>query len=214
MKIIIEGNIGSGKSTFLSYLDKYFNANIIYEPVDYYTNVNGINFLKLLYNDPAKWGFSFQIMASTKKLQLLDNSSELTFMERSYLSDCNCFTELLKDNGNISLENYIVLKEYYNSIPDQNYIIIYFRTNPEVSYERIIKRHRKDEKISYEYISDLHKKYESWLIGNSIVIDANKEFINSEPMIDNIINKITNAIPELNDYRKNNEWTLVKRRGR
>lgn len=42
--ICIEGNIGSGKTTFLNHF-KNFNATVLQEPVDLWRNVAGVNLL-------------------------------------------------------------------------------------------------------------------------------------------------------------------------
>lgn len=43
--ICIEGNIGSGKTTFLNHFQNLDNATILQEPVDLWRNVAGINLL-------------------------------------------------------------------------------------------------------------------------------------------------------------------------
>ncbi|CAF4367225.1 unnamed protein product, partial [Rotaria sordida] len=43
--IAVEGNIGSGKSTVLAYLSKSSLCDIVTEPVDSWTNLNGNNLL-------------------------------------------------------------------------------------------------------------------------------------------------------------------------
>lgn len=43
--ICIEGNIGSGKTTFLNHFQNFNNATILQEPVDLWRNVAGVNLL-------------------------------------------------------------------------------------------------------------------------------------------------------------------------
>lgn len=43
--ICIEGNIGSGKTTFLKHFEKFNNATILPEPVHLWRNVAGVNLL-------------------------------------------------------------------------------------------------------------------------------------------------------------------------
>ena len=81
--ISIEGNIGSGKSTFLTYLKKYINgvnmngnSNIqfIQEPVDEWNEIkdsNGESILEKFYNNQKEYAFSFQIMAYITRLRKL-----------------------------------------------------------------------------------------------------------------------------------------------
>lgn len=43
--VCIEGNIGSGKTTFLKYFKKYENTMVVPEPVELWRNVCGTNLL-------------------------------------------------------------------------------------------------------------------------------------------------------------------------
>ena len=92
----------------------------------------------------------------------------------------------------ISIENYIVLQEWYKNFID-DYIVIYLQTSPDTSYDRMIKRQRPEENgVSYDYIYKLHCKYDSWLINrpNTIIIDANKDFENNEPIQNIMMDKV------------------------
>jgi len=83
MIIYIEGNIGSGKSTFLqnlnNYLSKFDNINkdarLVLEPVDEWMETkdsDGKNILEKFYDDQNKWSFAFQMnsfISRVKKIQ-------------------------------------------------------------------------------------------------------------------------------------------------
>lgn len=43
--VIVEGNIGSGKTTFLEYFKKYNNVCVLAEPIEMWRNCNGHNLL-------------------------------------------------------------------------------------------------------------------------------------------------------------------------
>ena len=52
---MVEGNIGSGKSTYLQHFSKIRDdVDIIPEPVDKWRNVNSHNVLQLMYEDPIR----------------------------------------------------------------------------------------------------------------------------------------------------------------
>ena len=67
LRIYIEGNIGSGKTTFCKYLQEYFkdkNIGIALEPLDRWLDTkdkDGFNILDLYYKDSAKYSFVFQM---------------------------------------------------------------------------------------------------------------------------------------------------------
>ena len=78
MKIIsIEGNIGSGKSTFLKYLKEHLASDKICfldEPDDDWliiVDTNEKNIIERYYDDQKKYAFSFQMMAYISRLSLL-----------------------------------------------------------------------------------------------------------------------------------------------
>ena len=59
--ILVEGNIGSGKTTFLDkFLDRQDEVELLAEPVDRWRNLGGRNLLDLMYSDPARHSFLFQ----------------------------------------------------------------------------------------------------------------------------------------------------------
>ena len=67
--ISIEGNIGSGKSTFVNYLKNNLDEKkycIVDEPVNIWkeiTDISGNNIISKFYEDKEKYGFSFQMLA-------------------------------------------------------------------------------------------------------------------------------------------------------
>ena len=53
--VVVEGNIGCGKTTFLDYFSKFSDrVEVLTEPVDRWRNVNGHNLLQLMYENPSR----------------------------------------------------------------------------------------------------------------------------------------------------------------
>ena len=189
MKIIsIEGNIGSGKSTFVEQLKQNIkNEKICFleEPVDVWNKIvdkEGITILENYYKDNKKWAFSFQMMAYISRLSILkkaieSNIYEIIITERSLYTDKHVFCQMLYDNDLIEdLEFTIYNKwfEEFNILQDIQYI--YLKTNPEVSYERVMKRSRTGEKIPLSYLINCSDYHDKWLSNEKvIIIDANVE---------------------------------------
>lgn len=99
--VIVEGNIGCGKTRFLNYFKKYDNVSICPEPVNEWQNCNGHNLLKHLYSDINKWSFTFQSYVQLTMLQqhTLQTDKPIKLMERSIYSARYCFVEnMIKDN--------------------------------------------------------------------------------------------------------------------
>ena len=75
--ISIEADIGSGKSTFIKLLNKYYPEKFctIYEPLDEWLKISeevGDNILGLLYKDPKRWAYTFQHNAFITRIQKIE----------------------------------------------------------------------------------------------------------------------------------------------
>ena len=200
--IIIEGNIGSGKTTFLK---PFLSAGecgpnpitdlveVIPEPVSKWRNLHGNNLLQLMYEDPKRWSLMFQSYVHLTMIQQHTNNlncKPIRIMERSLLSARYCFNENLYKNGHLNRTEYAALSEWFDFLTTSSNLnfhvdqIVYLRTDPEVAYERIKKRARPEEKLmQFSYLKDLHDLHEDWLIKKTkfqpmapvTVIDANPE---------------------------------------
>ncbi|EDW81433.2 uncharacterized protein Dwil_GK12063 [Drosophila willistoni] len=170
--VLIEGNIGSGKTTFLNHFDKYRDeVCLLTEPVEKWRNVNGVNLLELMYKEPKKWAMPFQSYVTLTMLQAHTQITDkkLKIMERSIYSARYCFVENMFRNGSLEQGMYNTLQEWYKfieqSIHVQADLIIYLRTSPEVVYERMRQRARSEEScIPLKYLQELHESHEDWLI--------------------------------------------------
>ena len=53
--VVVEGNIGCGKTTFLDHFSKHSErVEVLTEPVERWRDVNGHNLLQLMYEDPSR----------------------------------------------------------------------------------------------------------------------------------------------------------------
>jgi deoxyadenosine/deoxycytidine kinase len=178
-RIIVEGNIASGKSFFLQQFINKDNYAVYNEPIEEWQNCNGKNFLKLVYSDPKQWAFAFQslVQLTMVKRHLASTEKQFKLMERSIFSARKCFIENQYNNGNINNACLAVLDEWYNWYKTDCEIdlIIYLRTNPEVAYERALKRNRAEEKeIPLVLFQQLHILHEKWLIKEGNFNDVDK----------------------------------------
>ena len=71
--VVVEGNIGSGKTTFLDHFMKKEMVQVVTEPVEEWRNVGGHNLLQLMYENPSRWSHLFQ---SYVQLTMLKNHVE------------------------------------------------------------------------------------------------------------------------------------------
>ena len=218
--ISVDGNIGSGKSTFVAQLKKQLrwikNKKIIYlqEPVkeweSFVDKQTNENILQKFYTNPDNWSFSFQMMAYISRVAQLKNiinkhknDNYVIITERSVLTDKNVFAQMLYDSNKIHDIDYQIYTRWFNEFTQDIQIsgIVYVHTTPEKCHERIIKRNRKGESIPIEYLKRCHEYHENWL--NSY---SKKIIIDNEEDTDNNINSANiNIVKDfISDFIQNN----------
>jgi len=181
--ISIEGNIGTGKTTFLRSLREHFKDRedvcFLDEPVDLWMNCKDQegNILEHYYKDQKKYGFQFQMMAYISRLSILRKALEnpkykYIISERSLFTDKHIFCKMLYDEGIIEEIGFQIYSMWFDEfISFSSFIPVYLRTLPEVSYERVQTRARQGETIPLEYLQKCHNYHEAWL-SDAITIDA------------------------------------------
>ena len=86
--VIVEGNIGSGKTTFLQPFTKHSGlVEVLPEPVEKWRNLQGHNLLQKLYEDPRKYSLLLQtyIQLTMVQLHCKPCPTPVRIMERSLL---------------------------------------------------------------------------------------------------------------------------------
>lgn len=215
-KVSIEGNIGSGKSTFIDYLSKRSGReellfDLYEEPVREWQNLNGVNLLEATYKDPTRNGFAFQsyAMLTMLKLYLTKPSSPCEFkvFERSFLSARYCFLKRMLQKNWIDKISSDVLNEWFDffeckllMVPN---LIIYIKTSPKKAMERIEKRGRLEEKnIELESINELHELHEEWLAHNKRTTNIKVFEIDGDLDSGEIIEEYEKCIEGIFNYKK------------
>lgn len=173
-KIVIDGLIGSGKSTFLEEL-----ANMGYtvhkQPVEEWTC------LKPFYENPSKYAYQLQeqVLQSYANIALLyredliDNSTQkdavqhkdnVVFFESFGLASVMTFAKMLNDDGLLSSPQWINIASACKGLlcPD---VFVFIKTTVDECLNRIYKRKRDgEENIKVEYLMRLEKYYEAFMV--------------------------------------------------
>lgn len=173
--IYIEGNIGTGKTTFLNKILKpHFEFPVVTEPVEEWMNLKdekGIDLLSNFYQDQKKWSFGFQMNSFISRIKKVEDSKDtesLAFIERSVYTDRFCFAKNCYESGKMNKIEYDIYCRWHDwlcgSFDVKPAAFIYLRVEPEVSYERIKKRSRNgEETIPLAYLKILHNLHEEWM---------------------------------------------------
>lgn len=199
----LEGNIGTGKSTFLLALAKHVeNVNVTFEPVDEWMSLvnkssSGLNLLEEFYKDQSRYAYTFQSIAFRSRIRLLNSlpTGATNIIERSVFTDRNVFAKTCHETGKMNDIEWADYCEWFDwlatDVKPSGYV--YLRCDPEVSYERIKARSRQGESvIPYEYIEKIHNKHDNWLITepNVLILDVNSEFEKDEIKLQEMIQKV------------------------
>ena len=193
MRISIDGNIGSGKSTVMSMLEKNLDKDkycFIQEDVK-----NWDNYLKQYYNDIKQNSLLFQMKVLLHHLTNKNIGNKIQIHERSPLSCIDIFGINLK-NSKFLTELDIDLMKNYNSIygwlPD---LVIYIKTEPDIAHNRIKKRSRQGESIPLTYLNNINNLYNNLYTRGSENIKV--ICVNGNLDINIIVNQITTIIENL-----------------
>lgn len=164
LRVVIDGNIGSGKTTQLKmFADEGFSVRC--EPLQDWP-------LRDFYENKERWAFLLQMSILKSFVEQNDN---VIFWERSPESSSDVFWKMLRNKGIGTDEEELVYKFFYKKNAWSPDIHIYIRTDPKICYERISKKRTQDgdSTITYEYLKDVHMYYEDYIATKPNVIIIN-----------------------------------------
>jgi deoxyguanosine kinase len=205
--IVIQGNIGAGKSTLFNEVTKRFSGNhricMLPEPVDTWMDIKDDRgtILEHYYADQDKYAFTFQMMAYISRLTILREAMrgdyDIIISERSLETDRNVFAAMLHDTkmiGDIEFQIYMKwFDEFTRDFPKE--LTIYVKTDPATAHKRVVGRNREGETIPLEYLEMCHSYHEKWLSKpelqyNLIVLDGNKDIKIDKTIMDEWVMRV------------------------
>jgi len=216
--ISVNGNIGSGKSTFIKKLEEHYKSEVslentntkycfLQEPVDIWNTITdneGKTIIENFYSNQHKYAFAFQMMAYISRLitikDALKKDYDIIFTERCVFADRNVFAKMLYDDKKMNEIEYKIYNkwfdEFISDLPEFEYI--YLKTDPEVVLDRIIKRGRPGENIPIEYLNECNLYHENWLNkynqSKKCTIDCNVDIEDNPEIIPLWINLVDDYI--------------------
>lgn len=169
--IAVEANIGAGKTDLSHMLRRVREehdgpCDVLLEPVG---DARFRRLLGLYYQDPKRWGFTFQMLALTERFAQHTYAAEVAshgkhvVQDRSIFSD-GCFGTLVHEDGNMTDDEWSIYADTFGRMkrflryPD---VMVYLRTDPKVCHERMRRRARSEEGgVPLAYLERLHAKHE------------------------------------------------------
>lgn len=156
--ISIEGNIGTGKTSFCKAMQDEYNCKLVLE------TFNDNPFLPLFYKDPQRYAFTVELFFMTERHKQLQNHllSQDLFFDFT-VSDYYFSKTLLFARNNLEEEEFRLFQKLYTVLnqtfpkPD---LLVYFHRNVDILMENIKKRNREFEKgITREYLIQIQNSY-------------------------------------------------------
>lgn len=216
--IVVEGNIGSGKSTFCETLRQIRSVTddclLMLEPVD---KPCFKRMLGLFYTDPKRWAFAFQMLALKERFNQhtfaaeMANNGTSIIQDRSIWSD-GCFGITAFELGNMVAEEWDIYAEMFGALkrflryPD---VVVYLRVAPEICKERMDRRKRPEEAgVPLDYLKKLHDQHETFIeemgrYTRVLVIDSSPSGNDQVAQVDKAIDEIANEDRRfMRDFRR------------
>lgn len=148
--IIVEGNIGAGKSTLAKELAERLDGEYLAEP-DESTNP----YLADYYRDPARWAFEMQMFLLTRRYRVQRYAQSkvrhygngFVVMDRSYYGDV-CFANVQLQMGYFTQRDYETYLSHHTDMKvhlEPPAMAIFLDVAPSVCKDRISKRMSEKE---------------------------------------------------------------------
>jgi deoxyadenosine/deoxycytidine kinase len=197
--IVIDGNIGSGKTTQLSLLEKK-GWTVRREPINEWP-------LEEFYKDPKRWAFYFH-MVILQTLRPL-KTQEPVIYERSLLSSRWVFWPVLVRKGCVTPGEDSVYAKYYDQFAWYPDVYIFLSKTVDMAFQHIQQRGQAgDTGVTKEYLSELDGEYMK-LIKN---VPCKVHVVNANRTADEIHNEICRILSENELFVGDPSWNKVPKK--
>jgi deoxyguanosine kinase len=192
--VVIEGNIGAGKTTLATKIAEQFNARIILE------HFADNPFLPKFYADPEKYSFALELsFLADRYKQLREELITQDLFKTFTIADYYFMKSLVFAASTLSGDEYNLYRQIfyiiYGSLPRPD-IYVYLHLSPERLLQNIEKRGRNYEKsITRDYLRKIQDSYFSFFRQNPdnkyLIIDINDlDFVADQNHYDKIVSTI------------------------
>jgi deoxyguanosine kinase len=192
--VVIEGNIGAGKTTLAGKIADQFNARLVLE------RFADNPFLPKFYSDPEKYSFPLELsFLADRYKQLKEELVSQDLFKAFTVADYYFMKSLVFASSTLTGDEFNLYRQIfyiiYGSLPKPD-IYIYLHLRPEKLLQNIEKRGRNYEKsITWEYLKKIEDSYFQFFRQNPdnryLILDINEvDFVDSEAHYTKIIDKI------------------------
>jgi deoxyadenosine/deoxycytidine kinase len=199
--IVIEGNIGAGKTSLARRLSESYNAKLVLE------RFADNPFLPKFYKDPDRYSFPLELsFLADRYNQLKTEIGTLDIFSPFTVADFYFMKSIVFASATLSDDEYNLYRQLfqiiYNSLPKPD-LYIYLHLEPERLLQNIEKRGRDYEStITAEYLGKIQDSYYTYFRQNPdnkyLILDTNSiDFVNNETDYNRIVKIIFDE-----DHRK------------
>ena len=192
--VVIEGNIGAGKTTLATWISEEFNARLILE------HFADNPFLPKFYDDPEKYSFQLELSFLASRYKQLKEELVPQDLFRAFtVADYYFMKSLVFAASTLKGDEYNLYRQIfyiiYGSLPKPD-IFVYLHLTPDRLLENIEKRGRNYEKsITREYLQKIQDSYFTFFRQNPdnkfLVIDIeNIDFVANQSHYRKIVDTI------------------------
>jgi deoxyadenosine/deoxycytidine kinase len=156
--ICIEGNIGTGKTTFCKLLSQDFNCELILE------QFTDNPFLPMFYKDPSRYAFPVELFFMSERYkQLQETLVNKGMFKEIYLSDYFFRKTALFAQKNLNEEEYRLFLRFFeilNQLFPEPDLLVYLHRSVDKLYEQIKLRNRSIERdLQKQYLENIQNSY-------------------------------------------------------
>lgn len=199
--IIVDGVVGSGKTTFMNLLKEELSLPGFEEPV------TDNPLLEKFYHDRKRYSFPLQVFFLNRRFRMLKDAGEnltASVMDRSIYGDV-IFAKLLHEGGDMEKDEFDLYQELLVNMLDHiesPKLMIYLKCDVDTAISRIEKRGRDYEQIvERDYWERLNKEYEAYFkeynLSKLLVIDVkNYDLLENEKDRKEVMDLVKKAISE------------------
>ena len=156
--LVVEGNIGAGKTTLCQLLERDFSARLILE------QFTDNPFLPSFYEDRERFAFQVELFFMAERhRQLQDSLSQTSIFEQLIVGDYFFLKTLLFAKNNLKEDEYRLFSRLFSVLnttfakPD---LLLYIHRPVEVLLENIRKRARNyEQEIDAAYLLEIQSAY-------------------------------------------------------
>jgi deoxyadenosine/deoxycytidine kinase len=191
--VVIEGNIGAGKTSLTKQIAQDLNAKVIFE--QFAENP----FLPKFYQDSEKYSFPLELSFLADRYHQLKAELSSDMFKNFVIADYYFTKSLIFSKNTLQDDEYKLYRQIfniiYNSLPKPD-LYVYLYLSVENLQKNIKKRGRNyEQNISNEYLEKIQNGYFSYFKqekeGTFLVIDTNEiDFVNRPEDYKKIMNTI------------------------